>query len=264
MSERKTALRELGTNIWVADRPQRFWGLEVGTRMTVIRLDDGSLLLHSPVALDARLRRELDALGPVRFVVAPNRVHHLYAGKVADVYAESRLWIGPGLETKRPDLKYVAVLGDEAPVEWRGQLDQTHFKGLAVRERGGVLPSREPHAGDVRPRVQLRAERRPIHAAVDESDPELRPLRSLQAGSPADPRSRRGARESPAHPHLGLRPRGGGVQARPTAMWTVSMLARLPKTPSTMSRYHVRDHAEVRRRDEGEAGHEFEQPDVWR
>ena len=122
-------LRQLGPEIWVADRPQSFYGLVVGTRMTVIRLDDGSLLLHSPVKLDPGLRKELDALGPVRYVVAPNRVHHLYAGKVADAYPDSRLWIGPGLETKRRDLVYEAILGDEAPAPWRGQVDQVFFAG---------------------------------------------------------------------------------------------------------------------------------------
>jgi hypothetical protein len=122
-------LRPLAPDIWVADRPQRFYGLEVGTRMTVIRLADGSLLLHSPVVLDAPLRRELDGLGPVRYAVAPNRVHHLHAGAVKDAYPEARLWIGPGLETKRPDLVFVAVLGDEAPPEWRGQVDQVFFRG---------------------------------------------------------------------------------------------------------------------------------------
>ena len=121
--------RPIGENIWIVERPQRFYGLEVGTRMTVIRLADGSLLLHSPVRLDAELRRELDAISPVRFAVAPNRVHHLYAGKVADAYPEARLWIAPGLERKRPDLKYVAILGDDAPIEWRGQVDQTFFSG---------------------------------------------------------------------------------------------------------------------------------------
>lgn len=129
MSERRPPLRELAKDIWVADRPQRFYGLEVGTRMTVIRLADGSLLLHSPVALDAELRRELDASGSVRFVVAPNRVHHLYAGKVAEAYPESRLWVGPGLDRKRPDLVFVGVLGDQAPAEWRDQVDQVFFRG---------------------------------------------------------------------------------------------------------------------------------------
>ena len=77
MSESSPALRPLAQDLWVVERPQRFYGLEVGTRMTVLRLADGSLLLHSAVELDAALRRELDAIGRVRFAVAPNRVHHL-------------------------------------------------------------------------------------------------------------------------------------------------------------------------------------------
>jgi hypothetical protein len=122
-------LRPLDADLWVADRPQSFYGLVVGARMSVIRLADGSLLLHSPVSLDAGLRRELDALGPVRFAVAPNRVHHLYAGKVAEAYPGARLWIAPGLERKRPDLVHEAILGDEAPAPWRGQVDQVFFRG---------------------------------------------------------------------------------------------------------------------------------------
>ncbi|HET6305301.1 MAG TPA: DUF4336 domain-containing protein [Myxococcota bacterium] len=122
-------MRELAPDLWVAERSQRFYGLEVGTRMTVLRLADGSLLLHSPVSLDAALRRELDARGPVRFAVAPNRVHHLHAGEVASVYPEARLWIAPGLERKRPDLVFEGVLGDEAPAPWRGQVDQVFFRG---------------------------------------------------------------------------------------------------------------------------------------
>jgi Domain of unknown function (DUF4336) len=122
-------MRALAPGLWVVDRPQRFYGLAVGTRMTVIRLADGNLLLHSPIALDEGVRRELDASGRVRFVVAPNRVHHLYAGDVARSYPEARVWIGPGLETKRSDLEFVAVLDDEAPAEWRGQVDQVFFRG---------------------------------------------------------------------------------------------------------------------------------------
>ncbi len=73
--KRLAPLRQLDHGIWLADRPQRFHGLEVGTRMTVIRLADGSLLLHSPVELDFELRCEIDRLGRVRLAVAPNRVH---------------------------------------------------------------------------------------------------------------------------------------------------------------------------------------------
>jgi hypothetical protein len=129
VNERTPALRPLAPELWVVERPQRFCGLEVGTRMTVIRLADGGLLLHSPVELDAGLRRELDAIGRVRFAVAPNRVHHLYAGRVAEAYPGARLWVAPGLERKRPDLVFDGVLGDDAPAEWKGQLDQVFFRG---------------------------------------------------------------------------------------------------------------------------------------
>jgi hypothetical protein len=122
-------LRPLAEDIWVAERPQTFYGLAVGTRMTVVRLSGGRLLLHSPVVLDSALRAELDAIGRVRYAVAPNRVHHLYAGEVAKLYPEARLWVGPGLERKRPDLAFEAVLGDEPPEEWQGELQQVFFRG---------------------------------------------------------------------------------------------------------------------------------------
>ena len=119
----------LAQDIWVAERPQTFYGLPVGTRMTVIRLAGGRLLLHSPVALESELRAELDAIGQVSYAVAPNRVHHLYAGAVAQHYPGTRLWVAPGLERKRPDLAFAAVLGDEAPEEWRREVGQVFFRG---------------------------------------------------------------------------------------------------------------------------------------
>lgn len=97
--------------------------------MTVIRLPGERLLLHSPVALDPGLRSSLDSIGRVRYAVAPNRLHHLYAGEVAEAYPDARLWVAPGLERKRPDLAFVAVLGDEAPEEWRDELSQAFFRG---------------------------------------------------------------------------------------------------------------------------------------
>ena len=122
-------LRRLADDLWVTERPQRFFGLPVGARMTVIRLSGGRLLLHSPLPLDAEIRAELDALGRVAYAVAPNRLHHLYAGDVVRAYPDARLWVAPGLPEKRPDLVHAGVLGDEAPVEWRGELEQAFFRG---------------------------------------------------------------------------------------------------------------------------------------
>ena len=139
-----TALRPLAQDLWVVERPQAFYGLSVGTRMTVVRLPGERLLLHSPVVLDAALRAELDAIGRVSYAVAPNRVHHLYAGDVAKAYPGARLWVAPGLERKRPDLAFVGVLGDDAPEEWQDTLAQIFFRGRPYENEVAFLhrPSR--------------------------------------------------------------------------------------------------------------------------
>ncbi len=125
-------LRELAKDLWVTERPQRFVGVEVGTRMTVVRLGSGALLCHSPVEPDPVLRRALDALGPVRFVVCPNRFHHLYAGEYRDVYPEVEIHVAPGLEKKREDLAADAVLHDTPDPRWAQELDQHLVRGMPM------------------------------------------------------------------------------------------------------------------------------------
>lgn len=124
------ALRELAPDLWVTERPLRFAGLEVGTRMTVVRLRDRSLFLHSPVGLDAALRGELEAGGRPRFAVAPNRFHHLYAGDYPAAFPGLELYVAPGLDSKRADLPIAGILGDEAPPGWRDEIDQVFFRGF--------------------------------------------------------------------------------------------------------------------------------------
>ena len=132
MSAEARIFQPLAANLWVTERAQRFLSIEMGTRMAVIRLDDGSLFVHSPVALGNATRSELDELGPVRHVVAPNRYHHLYIGPYATAYPEARLYAAPGLQEKRRDVRFHEVLGDEAPAAWAGQIDQLLFRALPV------------------------------------------------------------------------------------------------------------------------------------
>lgn len=127
-----TALRGVAPDLWVAEQPLRFGGLEVGTRMTVVRLRDGGLFLHSPVALGDRLQGELAAIGAPLAAVAPNRFHHLFVGEYRAAFPDVRLFVAPGLETKRKDLAGATVLGDEPPREWSGEIDQLVFRGVPI------------------------------------------------------------------------------------------------------------------------------------
>ncbi|MCU0949266.1 MAG: DUF4336 domain-containing protein [Porphyrobacter sp.] len=53
-------------------------GLRLGTRSTIIRLTDGAVWVHSPVQLSRALAEQIDAIGPIRYLIAPNLYHHLF------------------------------------------------------------------------------------------------------------------------------------------------------------------------------------------
>lgn len=86
--------------IWVAERPIWFAGVRLRTRSTVIRLEDGGLWIHSPPPPTEALCAALDALGPVRWLVAPNCFHHLAVAALAARYPEARR-VGPASAAKK-------------------------------------------------------------------------------------------------------------------------------------------------------------------
>jgi hypothetical protein len=125
------APRNLAANLWIVDRPFKlpYLRVEVGTRMTCIRLTDGRLVLHSPVKLDAALRQSLDALGEIKAIVAPNRLHHLFLAEYITSYPQAQVYTAPSLRKKRPDLRITGELDDEPQNEWRDEIEQHLFRG---------------------------------------------------------------------------------------------------------------------------------------
>ncbi len=128
------SMRELAEGLWITERPQRFWGVEVGTRMTVVRLGGGGLFVHCPVALDAPTRRAVEALGEVRAVASPSLFHHLYAGQWMEAYPGAVFAACPGLADKRPDLAFGHVLSDTPHAAWAAELDQVDFSARFEKE----------------------------------------------------------------------------------------------------------------------------------
>jgi hypothetical protein len=107
-----TDLLPLHEDLWVVKRPLSFLGMQLGARMTVVRFGE-ELLLHSPVAPDDALRHALADLGRVRWVVGPNKFHHLHLGPWMGLGAEG--WAVRGLHTKRRDLAFAGAVGDTNP-----------------------------------------------------------------------------------------------------------------------------------------------------
>ena len=122
-------LKTIADEVWVADQPLKFFGLALGARMTVIRLPDGHLWIHSPIRLDEELQGQLRALGPVGFLVAPSKVHHLFIKPYIEAFPDAQVYVAPGLPKKREDLASATVLGSDPPEAWSAVIEQQLLLG---------------------------------------------------------------------------------------------------------------------------------------
>jgi len=132
-------LTAIAPDLWAATQPLRFLGLEVGSRMTVVRLPSGGLVLISPIELSLSDRQALDELGPVEHIIAPNLFHHLSLPSTCQAYPQAAVWGAPGLEQKRPEILFDHVFSatePSTPEPLDGVIDCLPIQGFAT-----VLPS---------------------------------------------------------------------------------------------------------------------------
>jgi hypothetical protein len=127
----RPGLKPLADGLWVADAHRLVLGSRQPIRMVALDVG-GSALVHSPLPLTPELEDSLAGLPPVRFIVAPNRWHHLYAGEWAARHPKAELHGAPGLAEKRPDLPLQSELGDVPPREWSAHLEQLVFRAMPI------------------------------------------------------------------------------------------------------------------------------------
>jgi Domain of unknown function (DUF4336) len=128
-----SSLELIDRDIWIADgAPVQFFGFPYPTRMTVVRLADGALWVCSPIALTDPLAQAIERIGPPRYLVAPNKLHHLFLGEWQRRWPAARLYAAPGLARRRPDLHFAAELADRPEPGWAGTIDQVVFGGSFV------------------------------------------------------------------------------------------------------------------------------------
>lgn len=122
--------------LWLAEGEiVSFFGAPYPTRSAIVRLETGDLWVWSPVKLTAGLRAEVDRLGPVRHLVSPNKLHHLYLPQWQAAFPGAQLWGPRSTIRKRPDLAFREALQDRPPPQWGAVIDQAWFRGsLAMDE----------------------------------------------------------------------------------------------------------------------------------
>ncbi|MCA9523252.1 MAG: DUF4336 domain-containing protein [Myxococcales bacterium] len=144
-------LAQFAPTIYAAEQPLTVAGVGFPTRMTVIALPGGALMLHSPIAIDERLADEIAALGEVRYIVAPNALHHLFVAAAVARYPAAELWAAGRLASKKPRLQIVHRLDRALPATWAETLQTLPIRGAETIDETLFLhrPSRTLVATDL-------------------------------------------------------------------------------------------------------------------
>jgi hypothetical protein len=124
--------RSLGANIWDYEIPIRFGGIPLWHRMTVIRLINGGLVVHSPTRLDSAPQEEFQKLGPIVAIIAPTWWHDLYLREYLSAYPEARLYGAPTLVRWNRSLPFIELVDGLPPAIWTGEMDQVHAQGIGL------------------------------------------------------------------------------------------------------------------------------------
>jgi hypothetical protein len=131
--------KPIAPNIGIVDGPFEYLiaggvrlPLPFTTRMTVVRLSNGDLFLHSPIKFDGRLANELLGFGAIRHLV------YAHIGEWAKAFPNAVSWASPRVR-KRARARYVDVdftrdLEANPPKEWGQEIDQTLFPGGYFKE----------------------------------------------------------------------------------------------------------------------------------
>lgn len=124
------ALVSVADNVWVLDQPLRFPLLgDLGTRMTILRLSDRSLMLISPVKFGEEVKQELKQLGEVKYIVAPNAFHHLYLSLARSAFPGTKAYGPIKLRFKRRDVVFAEFLDPAKRYPWSEEVDMLLFPG---------------------------------------------------------------------------------------------------------------------------------------
>ncbi len=130
-------LQEVAKDVWIVDGPNvRDMGVMFTTRMTVVKLANGSLWVDSPVSMRFETLKGIAELGPVKYLVAatPRHVWRLEAWH--SLFPEAALWAPQPtpFTLKKGCLAFTGILRDTPDQGWAEDFNQLAFKGNPLIE----------------------------------------------------------------------------------------------------------------------------------
>jgi hypothetical protein len=123
-------LEQWADNLWRVEGALP--GISLRRTMTVVRRANGSLLLHSPIALDPERLGQLEALGEVAAIVVPNAGHRLDAPAYKARYPNAHVFCPTAARSKVAEV--VGVDGTYDDYADDGVVRFEHLDGVGMGE----------------------------------------------------------------------------------------------------------------------------------
>ena len=131
-------IEKLEPNLWRVQGSLR--GMALKRVMTLVRLDDGRIVVHSAIALEADAMAEIESWGTPSVLLVPNGYHRLDAPAWVARYPDLEVRCPGGARRKVEDV--VRVDGDYQDLDLGESLKIETLDGIAAAE--GVLIVRSP------------------------------------------------------------------------------------------------------------------------
>ena len=137
-------LKPVARGIWIVDGPEvSFMGVPFPTRMVVIRLKCGDVMLISPIECNQWLARDIGLLGRVRHLVSPNWIHYAGMPGWQAAFPDALAWASPGVRERAAkqgcEVRWDRDLGEVAEADWAAEVDQLIVHGSTVHEEVAFL-----------------------------------------------------------------------------------------------------------------------------
>ncbi len=134
-------LEAVADNLWRLQGSLEGMGLK--RVMTVARRADGDLVVHNPIAVDDSTREQLEALGPVAYLVVPNGYHRLDTPAFKQRYPDARVVCPPAARKKVEEVVPVDLTYPDVPPDGSVSFDDVAGVGglegvMRVRSSDGV------------------------------------------------------------------------------------------------------------------------------
>jgi len=76
--------------IWIKEHPIRFSGFMFYTRMTIIRLKNNHMIMHSPVEITPAEQAYIKTIGEVKSIIAPSKLHHHFLNYFCPLFSDAK------------------------------------------------------------------------------------------------------------------------------------------------------------------------------